>query len=91
MPRKLPLCAGCGKSLAGRGQIRMSWGGIAGNPEVGWHAYAGAECFKKETLRPELIRDLKEDSEHHDAVRRMLSVIQRRGPGRVVANKAWEG
>lgn len=95
MSRRLPLCARCGKSMKGTSRVVLGWDGVPGKPSLGWHMYDGHDCLEKDRdagvllaqpydeRQGELDRD---DAKLIEAIRE----IERRGPGRVVANRGWD-
>lgn len=93
MGRRNPLCAVCGESLKAKnlgGIIKLLYEGLPGKPEIGWHG----DCLNNEQFRDSLMRDLREDSDTSralDKLTKILKTIDRRGLGRLVANKQWKG
>jgi hypothetical protein len=48
MPKKIPVCAVCGKPVnPSKGSITSDWLGIKGRPRIIVHAYEGLECDRK--------------------------------------------
>lgn len=88
MPRKLPSCAVCGESLVGRGHIHLSYENVTGKPGVGWCT----KCSLRDDLWDDFMSDLNADSNSDESISRlmkMLRKVERRGPGRLIANKGW--
>jgi len=94
MPRKLPLCAWCGKSLrtgeTDRGRLTLIYGGKPGKPHLGWHASGkkgDIPCFVLDELGKKLLRNGRIDDVPPWEVNRLLAEIERRGRGRVLKTK----
>lgn len=93
MPRKLPLCAWCGKPL-GDTCIRLTFEDFPGRPEVGWHMPDRTQetqlyCDLADGHFPGLASHEQETPLTRYEKLTMLKAIERRGEGRLVANKAW--
>jgi len=87
------LCAHCGESLVGRGQIVYTFGDLPGKPAVGWHIdgiVSARACFKYE--KSMFARPLDEQRTAWKAGQPViideLAKIEARGPGRVVRTSA---
>jgi hypothetical protein len=76
--RRLPLCAWCGEPLQGT-TMELQYDRLPGCPAVGWHVDT---CDVAETERVFFGRS-------GVSVEPALRAIDARGPGRVVAGKAW--
>jgi hypothetical protein len=58
--------------------------GLPGKPEVGWHWLGANDCQAHDHLSTELCRMTD------DEVMAVLREIESRGPGRLIANSAWQ-
>lgn len=95
MSRRKPVCARCGKPFGRKGGVFMSFGRIPGRPEIAFHIGESGDCFDQEVAEQDSILHLsKWASQREEVVDRTtvidrLRLIEQRGPGRLVANRAW--
>lgn len=90
MPRRRPLCAHCGKPLGRHGSGEHWWCGLPGRPSVGWHIGNGLDCSQADADMIRRTAPRGDAAEPDPAVLcAALREIARRGPGRLVANRAW--
>jgi len=96
MSRRLPKCALCGERLRGA-QIRVTYQGLPGTPEVGWHADTEGvdrrrgplkRCWDVDPMYRALM-DLRGSPDADAELEGHLRTIQTRGEDRVSARKAW--
>ncbi len=92
MPRKLPLCAWCGKKLRGA-RIIETYRELPGSPACGWHWASNTveppqeNCFNADTEALRVAHRRGERTRY--TIYRLLEVIEKRGPQRVVRNKLY--
>jgi len=80
MPRRLPRCANCGDSLTGQaGTVIVDCPDVPGRPAIGWHL---GECAKTDLVFRQFIKETRPTIE-------VFKIVEERGNGRFVANKAW--
>lgn len=85
MPRRKPCCAYCGEKLTRTsGAVLHQFYGLPGKPAVGWHWLGANDCQAHDHLSTELFRTTD------DEVMAVLREIESRGPGRLIANTAWQ-
>jgi hypothetical protein len=85
----MPKCAACGGSLSRSGRIIITFEGLPGRPAVGWHVRDKDEfgCAFRDELAKQLMPS--EAAGGKAGTQQALREIERRGPGRLVATRAW--
>ena len=97
MSRRLPLCAHCGKPLAGcKNRLMVEAVVVPGKPRFGWHfdgAPGMADCYHADAMSRQVFparaaNGLLTSGPLMD-LREVAHEIAARGAGRVVAGKRW--
>ena len=83
MSRRLPLCAVCGGTLAGKARTILEYGSLPSHPSIGWHWAESGSCMKDDDAKNSMWARLKVGP-----VEPILAEIEARGPGRVVRDRS---
>lgn len=78
-PRRLPLCATCGKSLHKSARILVCYEDLPGLPQIGTH---GGDC-----CADPLVQKIIYDVDCADAPK-LLAQVEARGPSRVTGGRS---
>lgn len=83
--KRIPNCAHCGKTLKNKARTILEFKGIPGKPWLGWHDAESGSCFDDDPIREHFTNRESRTRRVED----LLMEVSTRGPGRVIAGKAW--